>query len=80
MADKIEEYLSAGVSLVWIVNSNTRTVRVYRKDHDTVRFLHEDDELSGDDVSPGFRCPVRAVFPPAEKTAESQGVDPKARS
>ena len=62
VAEKIEEYLSAGVSLVWIVNPHTRTVLVYRKDRDTVSFLHEADELSGEDVLPGFRCPVGMCF------------------
>lgn len=69
---KIEEYLSAGVSLVWIVNPHTRTVLVYRKDRDTVSFLHEADELSGEDVLPGFRCPVRDVFPPAKSGGEKK--------
>jgi len=67
VAEKIEEYLSAGVALVWIVNPNTRTVLVYRKDRDTVSFLHEDDELSGEDVLPDFRCPVRDIFPPVKR-------------
>jgi Uma2 family endonuclease len=67
VAEKIEEYLSAGVALVWIVNPNTRTVLVYRKDRDTVSFLHEDDELSGEDVLPDFRCPVRDMFPPVKR-------------
>ena len=56
--------------LVWIVNPHTRTVLVYRKDRDTVSFLHEADELSGEDVLPGFRCPVRDVFPPAKSGGE----------
>jgi hypothetical protein len=25
--------------------------------------LREDDELSGEDVIPGFRCPVREILP-----------------
>jgi Uma2 family endonuclease len=72
VAEKIEEYLSAGVSLVWIVNPHTRTVLVYRKDLDTVSFLHEADELSGEDVLPGFRCPVRDVFPPVKSGGEKE--------
>ena len=72
VAEKIEEYPSAGVSLVWIVNPHTRTVLVYRKDLDTVSFLHEADELSGEEVLPGFRCPVRAVFPPVKSGGEKE--------
>lgn len=70
VAEKVEEYLSAGVPLVWIVNPNARTVLVYRKDQHTVSFLHEQDELSGEDVLPGFRCPVRDVFPPVKTEPE----------
>ena len=70
VAEKVEEFLSAGVALVWIVNPKTRTVLVYRKDQPTVSFLHEQDELSGEEVLPGFRCPVRDVFPPAKKESQ----------
>jgi hypothetical protein len=47
-------------------------VLVYRKDRDTVSFLHEADELSGEDVLPGFRCPVRDVFPPVKSGGEKE--------
>jgi Uma2 family endonuclease len=67
VSEKVEEYLSAGVALVWVVNPDTRTVFVYRKDQNTIGFLHENDELSGEDVLPGFRCPVRDIFPPVKK-------------
>jgi Uma2 family endonuclease len=62
---KVEEYLGAGVSLVWIVNPNTRTVQIYRREQSEARFLHEDDELTGEDVLPDFRCQVRDIFPRA---------------
>lgn len=65
--EKVEEYLDAGVKLVWVVNPPTRTVRVHRADG-TVTDLGEEDELSGEDVLPGFRCRVRDLFedpPPA---------------
>jgi Uma2 family endonuclease len=61
--DKIEEYLAAGIPLIWIVNPQTRIVDVYRQDG-TVSRLHERDELSGEDVLTGFHCPVKAIFPP----------------
>ena len=34
---------------------------VYRADGSVGR-LHQDDELSGEDVIPGFRCRVRSLF------------------
>jgi Uma2 family endonuclease len=62
---KVEEYLRAGVRLVWVVNPALRKVRIHRAD-DTVTDVREDGELSGEDVAPGFRCRVSDLFrPPA---------------
>lgn len=58
---KIEEYLAAGVKLVWIVYPVTKTVYVIRPDGTDSR-LHVTDELSGESVIPGFRCPLAKVF------------------
>ena len=60
--EKVREYLSAGVRLVWVVNPPTRSVLVYRADG-TVADIGPDGELDGDDVLPGFRCPVASLFP-----------------
>jgi Uma2 family endonuclease len=59
--EKVEEYLTAGVRLVWVVHPSTRTVRVRRADG-TISLLREADELSGEDVVPGFRCRVSDLF------------------
>ena len=59
---KVDEYLGAGVRLIWIVDPDTRTVRVQRGDGSAAR-LRQGDELSGEDVVPGFRCLVRDLFP-----------------
>jgi Uma2 family endonuclease len=59
--EKVEEYLTAGVRLVWVVNPPKRTVRVHRADG-TITNLRETDELSGEDVVPGFRCRVSELF------------------
>lgn len=61
LQQKIGEYFAAGGRLVWIMFTSTRTVHVYRSPHD-VRGLSELDELSGEDVLPGFTCPVRRLF------------------
>jgi Uma2 family endonuclease len=64
--EKVEEYLRAGVALVWVVNPPTGSVRVHRADG-TVTDLGEDDELTGEDVLPGFHCQVKDLFAvPAE--------------
>jgi len=58
---KVAEYLTAGTRLVWIVDPATRTVFVYRSLRN-VRALGEEDEIEGEDVVPGFRCPIKQVF------------------
>ncbi len=65
---KVEEYLGAGVRLIWVIDPETRTVRIHRGDGSAAR-LRQDGELSGEDVVPGFRCPVRDLFPPAKRVA-----------
>jgi Uma2 family endonuclease len=59
---KVEEYHNAGVPLIWVIEPEARTVYVHRGDG-SVSKLREKDELSGEDVVPGFRCPVAAIFP-----------------
>jgi Uma2 family endonuclease len=59
---KVGEYLAAGVSLVWVIDPEVRTVYVHRRDG-TVSRLRETDELSGEDIIPGFRCPLSSIFP-----------------
>ena len=68
--EKIEEYLRAGVRLVWIISPQNHTIRVYRLNGSS-HSLRETDELDGEDVVPGFRCPVRDLFP--QPPAATQG-------
>lgn len=60
---KVEEYLEAGVLLVWVINPDNRNVRVFRQGRPPVQ-LGVGDELTGNDVLPGFRCAVAELFPP----------------
>jgi Uma2 family endonuclease len=60
--EKIEEYLRAGVRLVWVISPRNHSVHVYRG-NGSVHVLRENDELDGEDVVPGFRCPVCDLFP-----------------
>jgi Uma2 family endonuclease len=70
--EKVEEYLRAGVRLVWVVYPEIHTVQVYRADGTTARFRSQ-DELSGEDVLPGFRYRVGDLFP---KTTEAEAHGP----
>jgi Uma2 family endonuclease len=69
---KLEDYLRAGVPLVWLVNPNLHVVHVYRA-NGSANYLHEGDELTGEDVLPGFRCQVSDLFPPHARTAAGKG-------
>jgi Uma2 family endonuclease len=71
LENKVEEYIRAGVKLVWIVNPVTCIVEVLRADGSMSR-LRAGDELSGEDVLPGFLCRVDDLFPkPSEAGADS---------
>jgi Uma2 family endonuclease len=67
--EKIEEYLRAGVRLVWVISPRNHTIRVYRVNGSS-HSLRENDELDGEDVVPGFRCPVRDLFPQPHTTPD----------
>ena len=58
---KVHEYLHAGARLLWVVSPTLRTVTVYRPGANPI-VLRESDELSGEDVVPGFRCGVAQLF------------------
>jgi Uma2 family endonuclease len=58
---KVEDYLRAGIPLVWIVVPATRQVYVHRPDGSVVK-VRENGELTGEDVLPGFRCRVAELF------------------
>jgi Uma2 family endonuclease len=66
---KVTEYLRAGVPLLWVFYPDTRTVWVYRASAQ-VTHLGLEDTLSGEEVVPGFTCPVVEVFPPQHAPPE----------
>jgi Uma2 family endonuclease len=58
---KTEEYLSAGVLLLWIVDPVNQRVTVYRS-LQNVKVLTPEEELDGGDVLPGFRLKISEIF------------------
>lgn len=62
---KVEEYLRAGVRLVWVIDPENRTLDVYRADRTLARLMPE-DELTGEAVVPGFHCQVKDFFKPLD--------------
>jgi Uma2 family endonuclease len=64
--ENVEEYLRAGAKLVWVIHPEIRKLEVRRSDGSGT-WLRADDELSGEEVIPGFHCRVGDLFPqPAE--------------
>lgn len=59
--EKIDQYLEAGVPLVWIVDTRDRTVTIYRPDEEP-ELVNVRQELSGEPHLPGFRVPVAELF------------------
>lgn len=58
---KARMWISFGVTQVWVVDPETRTIEIHRLNQPLLS-LAEDDTLDGGDVLPGFNCPVRDVF------------------
>ena len=59
--EKIGQWLGGGVRLVWVLDPRRHDARVYRADG-SVSTLGPEDDLNGEDVLPGFRCPLRDVL------------------
>jgi Uma2 family endonuclease len=75
LEQKLEDYRKVGVPLIWVIYPKSRNVMVYHRDGSVSR-LRESDDLSGEDVIPGFRCPVGELFPRREPVPET--VEPTA--
>ncbi len=61
VATKVRMWLDAGVRLVWVVYPQRREVEIHRLGH-PAEALAVSDTISGEDVVPGFTCPVAVVF------------------
>jgi Uma2 family endonuclease len=58
---KVEDYLAAGVRMVWVADPIRRQITVYRPGCDP-EVLGEDDELTAEGIIPGFRLSVREAL------------------
>jgi Uma2 family endonuclease len=71
MDRKLREYFLAGVSLVWFVDRQSRTVQVYTSPEDT-RVLKESDILDGGSVLSGLTLPVHEIFARSPRRPEDR--------
>jgi Uma2 family endonuclease len=58
---KANMWLDLGAAAVWLVNPKTKTVEVRKRDAEK-KLLTIEDELTGDDIIPGFHCRVAEIF------------------
>jgi Uma2 family endonuclease len=58
---KVSDWLNAGSRVVWVLDPGRRRGIIYRADG-SVDLLEEPDALSGEDVLPGFSCPLADVL------------------
>ncbi len=61
VTQKALDYLEAGTRLVWVLDSVSKTVTIYRSESD-IEILTQTSMLTGEDVVPGFACPVEQLF------------------
>lgn len=58
--EKVGDWLNAGTRLVWVVDPVRRLARVYRQDGSET-LVPGDGALDGEDVLPGFSCPLASI-------------------
>jgi Uma2 family endonuclease len=74
---KINDYLRAGIRLVWVVDPETRTVAVYQPDKNPLT-VGPEEELAGEGVLPDFRCRVADFFRLPGSSSAAPPVTPSA--
>ncbi|HRF97602.1 MAG TPA: Uma2 family endonuclease, partial [Aggregatilineales bacterium] len=69
MTNKIEDYLTYGTKMVWVVYPEDKVVDVIRKTEDGGSYKRRygvNDTLSGEDVIPNFTLSIGKIFPKDE--------------
>lgn len=60
--EHIEGWLANGVQLLFVVYPEQRRVYVYHAGKSEPQVLSMHDTISGEEIVPGWRCPVRRLF------------------
>jgi Uma2 family endonuclease len=58
---KVADWLSAGTRLVWVIDPERRLARIYRQ-AGSETIVTADGALDGEDVLPGFSCPLGSIL------------------
>lgn len=59
--ERIGDLMGAGVRLLWVIDPASRQVHVHRADGTATRLV-DADSVDGEDVIPGFTCPLGELF------------------
>lgn len=59
--DKVDDWLQAGVKVVWVMNPIKKTITIYADDTNPI-LLNQTDTLTGGDLLPGFTLPLASIF------------------
>ncbi len=59
--DKAQIYLENGTQLVWVIVPRSRRAFIYRTNR-KLQVIEGDEQLDGEDVLPGFACPLSEIF------------------
>jgi Uma2 family endonuclease len=62
LEDRLTDYRSVNVPLIWIVYPHPRIVRIFRPG-ERIEELTEAEELRGEGIIPGFSVALRDIFP-----------------
>jgi len=68
LEDKLIDYRAAAIPLIWVVNPHARNIRIFRPDR-RIEELGDTDQLTGDDIVPGFSVKISELFPPVSNKA-----------
>jgi Uma2 family endonuclease len=60
---KVAEYLAAGAKVVWLVDPDSRTIRVYEAGAEQYAIYPAGSEITLEAIAPGFSAPVASFFP-----------------
>jgi Uma2 family endonuclease len=63
---RVKQYHTRGVTLVWVVDGDERTVTVCRP-NEYQQLLEESEELTGNGVMAEFRLPISLMFNPGDR-------------
>ncbi len=59
--ERAGQWLVAGTQVVWVVDPRRQTTHIYRSDG-TEEFVGPEGSLRGEDILPGFTCPLEAIM------------------